>query len=66
MAYNPLSSAYEEDGVPVDGGYTVADLKAIARRTGVRGSATMVKNELLNVLNERLENGEFIPENKRV
>lgn len=48
-------SAYETQGIPVDGGYVVEDLRAIAFRVGIPGYRGMRKNELIHVLNNRLD-----------
>ncbi len=47
-------SAYETHGIPVDGGYRVVDLRAIAFRVGIRDYRSMNKSELIHILNERL------------
>jgi hypothetical protein len=48
-------SAYETHGYPVDGGYVVADLRAIAFRAGIAGYRSMTKGELIHALNTRLD-----------
>jgi hypothetical protein len=47
-------SAYETHGIPVDGGYFLADLRVIAGRVKVSGRSGMTKAELIAALNGRL------------
>lgn len=48
-------SAFETHGIPVDGGYRIQDLRAIAARYKIPGANRMTKNELIHVLNGLLE-----------
>lgn len=48
-------SAYETHGIPVDGGYFAADLRAIARRIHISAYKSMNKLELINALNTHLD-----------
>jgi hypothetical protein len=48
-------SEYELRRVPVDGGYFVTDLRAIASRVGIPGWRSMNKSELIHSLNSRLD-----------
>ncbi len=57
MASTPVPehlSAFETAGVPVDGGYTAADLRAIAGRLGIPGRSGMTKLELIAAINSTL------------
>ncbi len=49
------TSAFEAAGVPVDGGYAVEDLRAIASRLKISGRSSMCKQELINAINSRLD-----------
>ncbi len=54
MTSKEILSAFETDGVPVDGGYTAADLRAIAGRLRIPGRSGMNKSELINAINSTL------------
>ncbi len=57
MASTPVPehlSAFETHGVPVDGGYVVEDLRAIASRLRIPGRSGMNKLELINAINSTL------------